>query len=108
MHTGMCVCVCVCVVCTVWSASGCKLLMLCMERARRMLTHMLRLVLGRHGVVHTQSLQELLLEDDVTEPETVGSTGDEAQKTRGQLILQQCCGAPLDIKYNTVFSRFLQ
>lgn len=33
-------------------------------------THVLRLIFCRHGVIYTQSLQELLLEDDVTKPKT--------------------------------------
>lgn len=32
------------------------------------LTYVLWLVFCRHGVIHTQSLQKLLLEDDVTKP----------------------------------------
>lgn len=32
-------------------------------------THMLWLILSRHGVVHAQSFQKLLFQNNVTEPE---------------------------------------
>lgn len=39
------------------------------EKTEEGLTYMLWLIFCRHGVIHTQSLQKLLLEDDVTKPE---------------------------------------
>ena len=44
------------------------------DNRKSSVAYMLRLIFCRHGVIHTQSLQKLLLEDDVTKPEDM--TGD--------------------------------